>query len=59
MLTEGAAPADWEAAEAEEGHGKGHDVGGEVADDHDLVGVWWDEFRRHVLSLSRKGDCSG
>lgn len=43
-LTGGAAAADGEAAEAEEGDGKGHDVGGDVADDHDLIRVGGDEF---------------
>lgn len=55
-LTDRAAPADGEAAEAEEGNRKGHDVGGDVADDHHLVRVGWDEFGRHGLRGS--GNCS-
>lgn len=47
-LTDCAAAADGEAAETEEGEGKGHDVRGDVADDHDLVRVGRDEFGRHV-----------
>jgi hypothetical protein len=43
-----AAAADGEAAVAEEGHRKGHDVGCDVADDHHLIRVGWDEFGRHV-----------
>ncbi|CCF31722.1 hypothetical protein CH063_16078, partial [Colletotrichum higginsianum] len=44
---EGAAAADLDGAEAGEGHGEGGDVGRQVADDHDVVGVLGDELLGH------------
>lgn len=57
-------------AETEEGDGEGCDVGGDLADHHDLLGVGGDEFGRHVEGMvlipwimgirvfDRKGGCT-
>lgn len=50
-LTDCAAAADAQGAEALEGDGEGDDVGCDVPDDHDGGRVGRDEFGRHAAVL--------
>jgi hypothetical protein len=43
-LTDCRSPADGDVARPQEGNGKCHDIGGDVAYDHDISRVWRDEF---------------
>ena len=51
-LTNCGTTADAKLAEAAEGDGEGDDVGGEVADDHDILRIRGDELGRHAVAVA-------